>query len=55
MQLQYLALVTASSVLSLGLVTGCAQPCSASTNKSNPCASKEKKQPCAGSGKAKNA
>ncbi|MEO1430405.1 MAG: hypothetical protein AAFS12_00350 [Cyanobacteria bacterium J06632_19] len=59
MKVNYLATLTAVSLLSLGIVVGCANPCAGKTNdgaettdqvdpcagKKNPCASKE--NPCA--------
>ena len=59
MKLRYLTLLTTISILSLGVVTGCANPCSAKTKingsdpttEVNPCASKNpcaaKSDPCA--------
>ena len=57
MRIKYLATLATISMLSLGVVVGCANPCGAKTNttteeKTNPCASKapgakDKANPCA--------
>ncbi len=56
MRIKYLATLATISMLSLGVVVGCANPCGAKTNtteeKANPCASKapgtkDKANPCA--------
>ncbi|MDJ0675281.1 MAG: hypothetical protein QNJ36_07890 [Calothrix sp. MO_167.B42] len=56
MRIKYLATLATISMLSLGVVVGCANPCGAKTNtteeKANPCASKDtgakdKTNPCA--------
>jgi hypothetical protein len=59
MKIKYFATLTAASILTLGIVTGCAT--NSDTNKTNsspttdgaetqvnPCAGKEKENPCAG-------
>jgi hypothetical protein len=52
MKVQHFATLATMSILSLGLIVGCANPCAAKpnnsgtdTNQVNPCASKE--NPCA--------
>lgn len=58
MRIKYLATLATVSMLSLGVVVGCANPCGAKTNTTeekanpakdtaNPCASKDKTNPCA--------
>jgi len=54
MRIKYLGTLAAISMLSLGVVVGCANPCGAKTDttteeKANPCASKtsDKANPCA--------
>ena len=59
MKIKYLAMLATASIVSLGLVTACANPCAAKDNNEkteeqlNPCAAKEnpcaaKENPCAG-------
>ena len=59
MKIKYFATLAAASILSVGMVTGCANPCGAktkdgeTTEEANPCAGKEnpcagKENPCAG-------
>ncbi|MEB3827431.1 hypothetical protein [Phormidium sp. CCY1219] len=53
MRINYLSTLAAASVLSLGFVVGCANPCAAQTKdqttetQGNPCASKSDSNPCA--------
>ena len=57
MKIKYLAMLATASIVSLGLVTACANPCAAKGDKEkteevNPCAAKEnpcaaKENPCA--------
>ena len=59
MKIKYFATLAAASILSVSMVTGCANPCGAktkdgeTTEEANPCAGKEnpcagKENPCAG-------
>ncbi len=55
MRFKYLAILTTVSMLSLGFVAACSNPCAAKTktpdagavNQVNPCAAKNKTNPCA--------
>ncbi len=48
MKIKYFATLAAASILSVGMVTACANPCGAKTKNSSEDATTEKANPCSG-------